>query len=295
MERDLWGVIVTALGSVPPTRPRNAVFTDRDILAVLLWAALHDRPVSWACRRRSWPVQAWRRTLPHQSTVSRRMRCRSLMATLEALLHRVQRALRGEASVMAVDGKPLTIGRHSRDPDARHGWAIDGHARGYKLHVVLDDLDRVVDWAVTPLNAAEPLVARHLLRRACREGRLPRGLPVLGDRAYDSNPLHMQASICGVQLIAPRKRAGTGLGRRRHHRSRVRCARAMESAGSERVDRLYAGRTRIERFFGTLVSAGGGLAGLAPWVRRWHRCRLWVGCKLVINAARTVLRRRQLA
>jgi hypothetical protein len=46
------------------------VYDNRTVIAVLLWAALHDRPIVWACQRSSWPVQAWRRRLPDQSTMS---------------------------------------------------------------------------------------------------------------------------------------------------------------------------------------------------------------------------------
>ena len=70
MERDIWTRMMAALKRLPPTRPRNAVYTHGQILAVLLWAALHDRPVSWACERGNWPMQAWRRALPDQSTMS---------------------------------------------------------------------------------------------------------------------------------------------------------------------------------------------------------------------------------
>ncbi|MCR9076824.1 MAG: hypothetical protein NXI07_12375, partial [bacterium] len=64
MERELWIVIRRGLRALPRRRVRNAVYTDEQVLAVLLWAALHQRPVSWACKRSSWPVQAWRRKLP---------------------------------------------------------------------------------------------------------------------------------------------------------------------------------------------------------------------------------------
>jgi hypothetical protein len=32
-------------------RRRGRVFNDSVVVAVLLWAALHDRPTSWACCR----------------------------------------------------------------------------------------------------------------------------------------------------------------------------------------------------------------------------------------------------
>jgi hypothetical protein len=42
-------------------------------------------------------------------------------------------------------------------------------------------------------------------------------------------------------------------------------------------------RLAVERAFGNCTSFGGGLA---PWVRRLHRVRLWVQAKLLIDALR---------
>ena len=52
MEREIWRVVAQALKRLPRTRPRGAVYTDSEIIAVALWAALHDRPISWACKLR---------------------------------------------------------------------------------------------------------------------------------------------------------------------------------------------------------------------------------------------------
>ena len=43
MERELWRVIRTALRRLPRRWPRNASYSNAEILAVLLWAALHKR------------------------------------------------------------------------------------------------------------------------------------------------------------------------------------------------------------------------------------------------------------
>ncbi|MFO0798274.1 MAG: hypothetical protein U0804_12420 [Gemmataceae bacterium] len=43
------------------------------IAAVLLWAAIHDRPVCWACDPRNWSTTRLRPTeIPSAATVSRR-------------------------------------------------------------------------------------------------------------------------------------------------------------------------------------------------------------------------------
>lgn len=292
MERDLWRVMVSALKRVPRRRPRNVVYDDREVVAVLLWAALHDRAVSWACRRANWPTQAWRRRLPHQSTMSRRMRDPVVVSMLRELLRRVDRAK--SVSVLIVDAKPLEVSRQSRDPDAGLGWSIEGYGRGYKLHAMIDGERRVLSWRLHALNVAEPVVARALVRETARylKDRLPAHAPLLGDSAYDSNPLHLCASVHGIQVIAPRKRPFTGLGERRHHRSRLACIRAVEAGRPlNHLVQLRKKRESIERFFGAMATVGGGLNTLPPWARRRRRVELWVGAKLVINAARIRLLR----
>ena len=142
MDRHVWMEIRAALRGLPRTRTRNAVYTDAEVLAVLLWAAMHDRPVSWACRRSSWPMQAWRRRLPDQSTMSRRLRSLQIVLALWQLTMRLQ-AGRVAGDVLVVDGKPLEISEHSTDPEARSGRGAGRYARGYKLHLIADPRRRV--------------------------------------------------------------------------------------------------------------------------------------------------------
>jgi hypothetical protein len=42
------------------------------------------------------------------------------------------------AGRVTLDGKPLPIANHSRDPQAGYGRSIGGKAKGYKLHVLID-------------------------------------------------------------------------------------------------------------------------------------------------------------
>ena len=91
MEHGLWRVITSALKRLPRWWPRGGVYDNRAVLAVLLWAALHERSVHWACQRSSWPVQAWRRRLPNQSTMSRRLRDTRVVEDLNRLLVIIQR------------------------------------------------------------------------------------------------------------------------------------------------------------------------------------------------------------
>ena len=290
MERELWRRIVGALRRQPPTRPRNAVYTDQQIAAVFLWAVLHDRPVSWACQRPNWPLQAWRRALPEQSTMSRRLRQPAIGDLLRKLLKDLQRSF-GRGEVLAVDGKPLELSEHTRDPDAATGRGAGRYAKGYKVHVVLDvQTHAVIAYETHPLNVAETTTAANLMGDA--DTRIPDGSLLLGDSLFDSNILHKAAKQRGCQLIAPRKRPGVGLGHRGHHPNRRESIRFTE--GVDRAvwrDVLARQRDQIERFFGMLVSSSGGLIGLPAWVRRLHRVRLWVGAKLAINAARIASKR----
>jgi len=277
MERGIWNTMMTSLRRVRPRSPVRAAYTNRDVLAVLLFAALHDRPISWACRRSNWPAQAWRRRLPDQSTMSRRLRDPALLDDLRTLIAHVQRDA-PSAPVLAVDGKALALRAHTRDPDAANGWGSGSYARGYKLHAIADTAHKLLAFDVHPMNKAECTTARALVDR------LPKGKSVmlLGDAAYDSNPLHAACASRGLALLAPRRRPDRPLcTNRRHEPSRLVSIDLLESPSPPDI---FKKRTSIERFFSRLAIAA-GLYALPPWVRRLHRVRAWVAAKLAINAA----------
>lgn len=290
MERDIWNRITKAINRIKPTRLRNEVYTNREVLAVLLWANLHDRPISWACKRSSWPMQAWRRRLPDQSTMSRRLRHRDIAVLQRHVLSLIQEDGSDATMVTIIDGKALQLSENTRDPDARTGRGVGGYAKGYKLHALIDDKWRVLAWRVRPLNVAECLVAQDLLRDAARSPILklaPKTI-VLGDASYDSNRLHLRAATLGLRMIAPRRKPHLGVStNRKHHPSRLRSIRITEGDGAAvRMRWFNSKRGGIERYFGALASSGTGLDNLPTWARRLHRCELWVGAKLIINAAR---------
>ena len=269
MERDLWRAIVAAIRRVPRRRPRNAAYDNRSILAVYMWSVLHDRPVSWACRRSNWPASAWRDP--------------AVRGDLRALLERLQRDL-PESSLRIIDGKALPLGVHGRDPDSANGWASRGYARGYKLHALIDASQRVVAFDVRPLNTSEKTVARELIDAA--GGR--RGATLLGDSAYDSNPLYAACAERGVRLLAPRRTPNRGFSTgHKQHPARLAAARLIEGHDPPAV---LGERGRIERFFARLA-VGSRLYALPPWVRRAHRVWAWVAGKLACNAARIALAR----
>src|SRR5215207_3962489 len=136
MERELWKVVYTKLKWVARYFDQKYVQLQAwRVAAVLLWAALHDRPVSWACDKRNWATTRLRPgRLPSAPTVSRRAK----RTAFGLFLNAVAAALRGSgppAWELVVDGKPLPVGRCSKDRDARAG----SHGKGYKLHDIWGD------------------------------------------------------------------------------------------------------------------------------------------------------------
>lgn len=293
MERELWRVVAAAIRKVPRTSPRGAVYDNRCVLAVLFWAALHNQSILWASRRRHWPMQARRRRLPHQSTLSRRLRDPALLTDLAMVLRIIHSRWGGVAGGYAlVDGKPLHVSHFSNDRDARCGWGAGGCAKGYKLHALIDSLDHPLAWRVEPMNAAECMIAAELLGEAKASGVPTPGMTVIGDASYDSNPLHAAAERAGVRLIAPRRRPDRPVTPyRSHHRGRLESIAVTEHDTTVAAERRRR-RTAVERYFGSMASFANGLYHLPPWVRRPHRVRVWVAAKLALNAARISLRKR---
>jgi hypothetical protein len=248
---------------------------DYEIVMVYFWAVIHDRPTSWACCLENWPPGLWPlEKLPSQSTVSRRLGTTEVQRLLN-VMEQYLRQLRPSGLVAIVDGKPLTVGSHSKDPDCAWGRAGRSYAKGYKLHAVYGEAPLPLAWEVVPLNVSEPEVAARLFPS------LHGGGYVLGDKAYDSNPLHDMALAVGYQLVTERKRPQSGLGHRKHSVGRLR---SMALLQNEFGKTLYHCRDDIERCFGWLTNHAGGLAPLPNWVRREPRIRNWVQTKLIIHA-----------
>jgi hypothetical protein len=300
MEGELWetvyGLIVGEASK--RGRRRRVVYGDAWVLAVLFWAVVHDRPVCWACARRNWPEAHLRgRQLPSDSTMSERLRTLSVLQLLAAVVERLAALAPPAGSlVRAVDGKPLPVGGFSKDRDA--GWgksAAEGWENGYKCFLVWGEGVVPDVWTLGPMGEPEPTVARQRLVPALARSGAAGYL--LGDALFDSNPLHEACSACGLQVVAPRKRPGTGLGHGAggHSDGRLRSIRLTEwpapgdlpSAGRAPFAReLYATRADIERRLGNLCGFGGGLAPLPAWVRTPHRVARWVAAKLVLNGVR---------
>jgi hypothetical protein len=277
MERELWLALYKVAEECDAALYWELVrFWDYEIVGVFLWAVLHDRPVSWACDPMNWPKGLWKGKLPSQSTMSRRLRTTEVQGLLSHMEGRYA-SLERPGFVLLIDGKPLVVGTHTKDRDAKWGRAGRGYAKGYKLHAIFGRGPLPLVWDVAPLNVSEPEVAAQLIP-LLKVG----GGYLLGDKIFDSNPLHDLSFSTGYQLIAQRKRPGTGLGHRRHSPSRLRSIDLLQTDFGRN---LYDCRDDVERKFGWLTNHGAGLAPLPAWVRRPHRVRLWVQGKLLAHAA----------
>jgi hypothetical protein len=284
MERELWCRISKAITKFDRefTRQRYTHSIGR-IVRVYLWAVLHERPVYWACRRAHWAGVRPPQILPDQSCMSRRLRQEDTQRFLAALLDRLSHVQAPEL-LKIVEGMPLTVSRHSQDKDAAFGRGAGGMERGYKYHAIYGKGPMPLAWSVHPLNVDERRAAAPLLETLSDEGYL------LGDRNYDANWFYDHAKRHGQQLIAARKYGpARGLGHHRHSPYRIRSMHLLEGP-SEFGRSLYACRRQIETRFGNLQSFGGGLTHLPPWVRTLPRVRPYVAAKLVIRAAKFLLK-----
>ena len=284
MERELWPLLYRLLQETAKDfRQKYVQHQPWALVAVMLWAALHDRPVSWACQRRHWSTTTLRPgRLPSPATMSRRVDT----VGIGMLWRELERRLRdsGEPALLAfVDGKPLLVGGCSKDPDARFGRAAGHIGRGYKLHTIWSTRPVPEAWEVAPLNVDERAVAQSLVVQLGHGGYL------LGDGNYDASRVYDAAAARGYQLVAPfRKAKNPGCGK--HYQSPHRL-RSIDIMRCDFGKELYKARTTIERRYGNAGAFGGGLAPLPAWVRGLPRVRTWVWAKLVINAAR-ILRTR---
>lgn len=279
MERKLWPSLYRYLCiTAQEVHQKYVQIQPWIIVAAMLWAALHDRPVSWACNRCNWSTTRLKPLrIPSESTMSRRA---DSVATGLCWRHLEQHLRRSNdpALIAFLDGKPLPVGGNSKDPDARWGRGAGGLAKGYKLHAVWSNGVLPEAWEVQPLNIGEKTVAVRLVADLHHGGYL------LADGEYDASYVYDCAFEHGYQLVAPcrkAKRPGSG----KHYQSphRLHSIELLQHAyGKE----LYQARRQIERDFGNATAFGGGLAPLPAWVRGLERVRTWVWAKLLINAVR---------
>lgn len=260
--------------------PGGVRYSSAVIVCVFLWAAVHDRPVSWACEKQHWPKGfEFARKLPSQSAMSRRLRSQAVKGLLDAM----EQALRERGQehwVKSIDSKPLVVGSYSKDSDAKWGKATKhSYAKGYKLHAIWGGRPVPEAWRLEAMNVHDSTAATELLPLLSGSGYL------LGDGQYESNRLYDLAGANGHQLIAPRRQTAKGLGHHRHSPYRLRSIEIQRKPFGKQLSRQ---RSDIERTFGGLTCFGGGLSPLPSWVRTKHRVQLWIHAKLLINGIRVL-------
>ena len=279
MERELWPTLYRYVRlTAQEVHQKYVQIQPWVIVATMLWAALHDRPVAWACDPRNWSTTRLRPgRIPSESTMSRRA---DSVAT-GIFWRQLEQHLRQSGHpglITFVDGKPLPVGGNSKDPDAHWGRGAGGLAKGYKLHAVWSSGVLPEAWEVTSLNVAEKMVAFRLMAELHYGGYL------LADGEYDASYLYDRAFKQGYQLVSPcRKAKKPGSGKHYQSPHRLHC---IDLLGHEYGQKLYQARREIERDFGNATAFGGGLAPLPAWVRGLRRVHTWVWAKLLINAVR---------
>ncbi len=284
MEAKLYRIVYRfVMGIAHRRRGKGQQFSDYTIVLVYLWSVLHDRPVCWACDRLNWP-RTLERSLPSDTTMSRRLRSLGVLQLLERVLAAVA-DLMPTPPVKLIDSKPLLVGAYSKDRDARRGrLAACQMARGYRLHA-LSHGRAVRCWTLAPMNEHDATVAPQLLDRLKGWGY------TVGDNAYDSNELHKLAATRNHQLIAPSRAKVRHVRDAKHNTpQRLRAldvlASPLEFAGEPgRFGvALYNQREAIESGFGELAMMG--LHHLPAWVRGPRRVARWTAGKILLYLIR---------
>jgi hypothetical protein len=110
MERELWPSLYSLLREVGDDFVQKDVsYQPWVIVAVLLWAASHDRDRKWACQRRHWSTTRHRPgRLPSQATVSRRSKDIAVGMVFAALEQRIRQMQRPRLLAF-IDGKPFEV------------------------------------------------------------------------------------------------------------------------------------------------------------------------------------------
>lgn len=262
----------------PPRTPVNTpgcTFPDAVIVLIELFRVGRHLSMAAAMQRRRWPL--WMRHLaaPGYSQFKRRVKTATVQQRIRDLGEHFARQC-PRVGDKAVDGKALTVGGFSKDPDARRGYVPGGWARGYRLHALIDAGGVIQAWDLTTLNAGEATVARGLITQTDLAGTTLRA-----DANYDSNAIYRQVADRGGRFIANRRKPGTGLGHHPQHPDRLRAITELEQTPGGKAQHTRH-RIRIEQVFGRLTQLATGLWALPPSVRRLERVRRYVRAKLAL-------------
>lgn len=277
-----WNTVYRAIKQAARRMPKprwRPEYSDALIVAMYLWAVHHDRPQGWACNRANYHSRFRPRRLPSQSRFSRRIRserCRTLLTAVYQRLADVENA----SGATYIDARPFPVGSCSKDRQARCGRVQGGKARGYRLHSLVSNDRRVLNWAVTPMNEAETTYARLLIDTAPAVGAV-----ILGDGVFDASHLYDAAAARGSLLVAAIREDRLKSRPRANRNSPLRIA-AVEHWKTGIAQYVYRERIAVEGVFGNQSSYGGGLGPLPAWVRTLPRVTRWIGAKLILYHAR---------
>jgi hypothetical protein len=279
MERKLFRETCGELWRIPVIRNTRQTYSTHDIVEVFLWAVVHDRPVYWACQREHWPLEQWRKKLPSQSQMSRRLRTFAVHQVLLQLQHALRERL-PSSWIKYIDGKPLPVGGCSKDRDAKFGRGAAGIQRGYKIVCVVDQQGPIDAWRLGSMNVPEHDQAELLLQE------MPWAMYIVGDNAYDKNALYELAARREMRLVGAFKAHAKAPGHWRHSPHRLASLELQKRPMGQDLLRM---RTGVERSYGNLSSFAGGLGPLPAWVRTPRRVAVWVAAKICLDFARRCL------
>jgi hypothetical protein len=268
----------------------GCVFGDGIIVMVHFLSVIRERSMYWAYDKRNWPLWMRRLACPSYSQLMRRLKTQAVRRLIVELNLEFRSQL-PDSDEKFCDGKPLTVGGFSKDPDTREGKLPgDGWGRGYKVHVLVEACAAIDFFTVTALDAGEPTVMCRLIELA----ELRPKVIIRADSNYDSNRLYGVVAKQGARLIAPRKKPGTGLGHHPQHPHRLLAIHQLEQSDeSMRAHRRH--RVRVEQALGHVTNVPFGLSPLPNFVRRLHRVALWVLSKITLYHLYLMLTRHQAA
>jgi transposase len=193
-----------------------------------------------------WPRWLGLREIPGKSSVQR-----WLKQTPRRLLRKFSnKLLPQKPKLLAIDATGIDSWRRSRHYEHRIG---DTHMPYAKLDVIIDvDTKMVFDHVLRIKPRHETVAASQMLKRSQFSD-----VRLLGDKAYDSEPLHELARAHGIELYAPVRSSPL---KRPRGRFRRQCARGA-------LD--YPRRNVVESFMHTLKSVHcPALKSRHPWTKK---------------------------
>lgn len=287
MDKKVWSIITKMIVSVNRTIKRTGRrphYSDVLIVRMYLWAVWHDRPMCWACNRHNYSTLFRPLVLPSVSQFSRRLKTERIEEMIQVVNERLSQ-IHSFPKLSFFDGKALAVSKHSRDKEAKKGYADGSFRKGYKLHAWATQDGRIPRFRVLPMNCGEPNTAIELTDL------IPNGSLVLADANYDSGKLYKAVEDRNSQLLTPLKGMAQSVTQLRRMPEARKTAMKLWQHFGKQCKELLKLRYGIERIFSAVSCFGGGLNPLPAWVRRLPRVQRWVCAKLIFYHTRLILRK----